>query len=232
MSNELIDYKEFFKLIKPLSGEIEIDTNCVSIGWFKEFNEFEINQLEFLEFAKTDLKNNDKKGLINSLSNSKRAIDCQVDKILLFFGINPKKWNLRYFPQKVGLLQEIGIITPRIVQKVIKTRNNLEHEYKCPEIEEVENAIDIATLFIDASNGRLKDLNGLDIGNEHGFIEIMPEGNYLTLSGFSKQSKYIETTITPQNKELYKSLLKLIISNPDEIDIMETLQPMITLINK
>lgn len=223
-TKKLVGYKEFFELMNPLWDKIKIDDSGSSLVGFKEFNEFDINQYEFLEFAKNDFKNGDRQGLINSLSNSKRAIDCQVDKILLFFGINSKKWNLRNFPSKVKLLQDIGIITPRIVEKVIRTRNILEHEYKCPKKEEVENAIDIATLFIESSNGRLNILNDLEIFYDEGLIEILNNRNFITLWGHSKKI-FIETKITPQSKELYKPLLKLIIPNNEEIDVKKTLQP-------
>ncbi len=53
---------------------------------------------------------------------------------------------------KVALLKEIGIVAPRILRKVDEPRNSLEHSYKDPTIQEVEDALDIAALFIEATN--------------------------------------------------------------------------------
>lgn len=106
--------------------------------------EFEITSDEFLKFAETDLANGDNRGLVNALSNAKRAIDCQVDKVLGCFGLLSR----RNFPQRMDLLRNMGIVAPRIVNKVVKARNYLEHEFKFPEQEQVEDAIDIANLFV------------------------------------------------------------------------------------
>jgi len=105
---------------------------------------FDIDSNEFLRFAEIDLAEGTTRGLINALSNAKRAIDCQVDKVLGCFGLLSR----RNFPQKMDLLRSMGIVAPRIVNKVVKARNYLEHEFKIPEQEQVEDAIDIANLFI------------------------------------------------------------------------------------
>ena len=78
------------------------------------------------------------------LTNAKRAIDSQIDKVFGCFGLKKP----RNFPQKLIGLNEIGLIAPRIINKVSTLRNKLEHEYKLPEVEQVEDAIDVANLFV------------------------------------------------------------------------------------
>ena len=51
--------------------------------------DFEINPEDFLQFAKSDYREGTKKGLVNSLTNCKRAIDCGIDKILKTYGFDP-----------------------------------------------------------------------------------------------------------------------------------------------
>lgn len=84
-------------------------------------------------------------------SNTKRAIDSQLDSLLIGFGLSEraKKWH---FPTKIDFLNSIGIISPRFLNKINKKRNLLEHEYKNPTEEEVEDALDVAVLFINYTN--------------------------------------------------------------------------------
>jgi len=45
-------------------------------------HEFEIKPKDFLNYSKKDFKAKNERGNINALTNAKRAIDCQTDKIL------------------------------------------------------------------------------------------------------------------------------------------------------
>jgi hypothetical protein len=108
--------------------------------------EFDIAPEDFLSFAEKDILEGDLRGLVNGLSNAKRAIDCQVEKLLACLGLP----SARSFPKKMELLAEIGVVAPRIVAKVVRARNYLEHEYRRPEREQVEDAVDVATLFVAA----------------------------------------------------------------------------------
>ncbi len=112
---------------------------------------FDISPNEFLKFAEYDLTAKYDHHLVNSLSNTKRAIDSQLDFLLIGFGLSErsKKWN---FPTKINFLNSVGIISPRILNKINKKRNLLEHEYKNPNKEDVEDALDVAELFVNYTN--------------------------------------------------------------------------------
>ena len=111
--------------------------------------EFQIMPKDFVRFAELDLKNNYEHSEINSISNSKRAIDCQLDLLLISFGFYglscAKQWR---FPRKLELINEVGVLAPRILKKINKQRNLLEHKYIRPTLEQVEDYLDIANLFI------------------------------------------------------------------------------------
>lgn len=112
--------------------------------------DFDIKPNDFLKYAELDLKGNYDHHLINSLTNIKRAIDCQIDSIFIGLGINTQKtetdnWS---FPEKIDLLNYLGIVSPEILQNINKRRNDLEHRYSKPEVNEVKDALDIARLFI------------------------------------------------------------------------------------
>ena len=84
------------------------------------------------------------------ISNGKRAIENRMDSIFYKFGYFKlsKKWN---FPDKIERLNELNIIAPRILIKINKVRNFLEHEYKIPKKEEAEDALDVAILFLEST---------------------------------------------------------------------------------
>lgn len=105
----------------------------------------------FLKNAESDY-NGKEPNLINSLSNINRAIHCQIDFLLYGLGWSEGKIKKMHFPQKIEVLNKIGIISPRILKKINKQRNLLEHEYKNPKKDEVEDALDIALLFIHYSD--------------------------------------------------------------------------------
>lgn len=140
MSELSLEYLNLFLKGKPETSSFEtIITN------------FDISPSKFLKFAEYDLTANYDHCLVNSLSNTKRAIDCQLDSLLIAFGLSgrAKRWR---FPQKIEYLNSVGIISPRILNKINKKRNLLEHEYKYPNKEEVEDALDVALLFVNYTN--------------------------------------------------------------------------------
>lgn len=108
---------------------------------------FRIKPRQFLRFAEHDLNSDYEHHLINALSNIKRAIDCQVDSLLVGFGLYNVKRKKIDFPTKVALLNGLGIISPKILEKINRRRNLLEHEYINPDKDSVEDALDVATLF-------------------------------------------------------------------------------------
>ncbi len=99
---------------------------------------------QYLEFAEKDLRLGSIRGLVNSLTNSKRAIDCQIYNLLLSLGI-PEPYS---FPARMERLQGLGLVAPQIIKKIGQLRNVLEHKYYKPSRPEVEDAVDIASLFI------------------------------------------------------------------------------------
>ena len=121
---------------------------------------FDLRPKDFLNFAESDLNNICSHGSINALTNIKRAIDCQLDSLLYAFGLlEISKENRWSFPYKSELLTKIGVVSPRILKKINQKRNLLEHDYAKPDAEQVEDALDIANLFLLYTNKYL--LNAL-----------------------------------------------------------------------
>jgi hypothetical protein len=161
--------------LKTLISALGIDANRASIGVFDlEYvaHYFDVSPQDFLEQAEEDFETGGNASLLNSITNAKRAIRSQIDEALLFLGFDPDKMRIQ---RKMEVLREVGIIAPRILRKVDDARNLLEHEYKAPTIQEVEDALDIASLFVAAISRSLVS-NDLTIGNENESVETIPYG--------------------------------------------------------
>src|SRR6266404_4219955 len=125
----------------------------------------------FLKIAKEDLRERSDRGLVNALSNAKRAIDCQSDTFLSAIGLSPKDVqkqlgktvisSLEQFvtnteqPLKFRVLESLGIVTPAIVSRVRRIRNLLEHQYKKPSAPAVRDVIDVSSLYVSACEGAM-----------------------------------------------------------------------------
>lgn len=124
-------------------------------------NNFDLSARDFIRFSKEDFSDNSKKGLINALTNTKRAIDCQIDNVLVEFGIGFEKIDSASevfvknvigtkidVSYKLKLIQALGFAPSNLTSKVRTLRNKLEHYYKIPSKSVIEEAIEIAELFI------------------------------------------------------------------------------------
>jgi len=137
------------QLLKNFIGDFS-EVHMGSMGSFNIEPPFETKARDYLKFAEYDLSNEYNHHNINALSNVKRAIDCQIDTLLFSFGLleisKEERWT---FPRKIDFLNDAGIISPRILKKINRKRNVLEHEYRNPLTAEVEDAVDVAILFME-----------------------------------------------------------------------------------
>lgn len=134
---------DFLNIHVSTWGSTEFDLKCMQRFEYST----RILPNNYLLYAQGDLESTLPHKHINALSNAKRAIDCQLDNIFDAFGMRKK----RNFPKKMELIGEIGLVAPRIVRKVVRVRNLLEHEYYDPDESEVEDAVDVTTLFLEAT---------------------------------------------------------------------------------
>jgi superfamily II helicase len=169
--NENIGISGVIEILKSKNRDIE----------FVRIPLFEISAKDFLIFAKSDFKDNDEKGLINALSNAKRAISNRMDEMIKLSCLqkisSKKRWNI---PTKMDKLSAIGIFVPRLLQrKITSMRNLLEHEYIRPkDSQEVEDVIEIAELFLASTDKYIEFglLGAIDLlGYNNAIFNIMSE---------------------------------------------------------
>lgn len=186
-----------------------------------------------MSFAELDIVGDDSRALVNGLSNAKRAIDAQIDLVYQSLYIKPEVLK----KQKLEVLNDLGIVVPRIIRKIRDARNLLEHEYKCPTKDQVEDAIDVAMLFVTACSRTMCMFPSyLYIANE----DSEPDNVHLYkrsvhVSADWKHSKFIvrpnvvrdkqEKRIEVTNKEfLYYDILRIYVISHIEKDESKALE--------
>lgn len=198
---------------------------------------FEITAKEFVAYANRDLDTAGNHGLANALSNAKRAIDCQVDAVTNVLGIKKE----RFFPKKADKFSELGLMAPRVIKRINQLRNYLEHEFKIPEQERVEDAVDTATLFVELTQRVFRNFQtAFKFGGGDEELMHSYSSNYVQVS-FSYKLKQFEVecvsnkesilneTIDSSCKE-YIPLLKLTLSsdwNYSDLDHQEIVKEFI-----
>ena len=131
---------------------------------------FDVTPEEFLDLAEQDFERGGDSARINCITNAKRAFECQVDKLLYCVGYDPRA--LGKIQKRLQRLREVGFLAPRILRKINDARSVLEHEYVLPSPEEAEQGLDLASLFIEATNRYISPLNGdFLIGKENEWCE-------------------------------------------------------------
>jgi hypothetical protein len=154
---ELQIQTELLMDIPALVKSLDLDTTRIEVDFgYRENDDIDFYRVnKFLEFAQLDFAQGDTRGYVNALTNCKRAIDWQINKSLDCFGMSTSHKSL---PKKMAILRSMGILAPKIIEKINSIRNGLEHEFTIPSAEDVENATDIVELFVSALDHRLANI--------------------------------------------------------------------------
>jgi hypothetical protein len=95
-------------------------------------------------------------------------LDARIESVLIGFGFHKiaktENWKM---PKKLSFLSDLGILTPRVLTKLNRTRNLIEHEFHCPTREQVEDFVDVVALFNESTKIFLNHLpNDAQIASE------------------------------------------------------------------
>lgn len=165
---------------------IEDIYNSVRINWARFYAsiddcqndspiEFEVMPEEYLQFAKNNLKSNNRQSCIDAMSNAKRSIECQIDLLINTLGYDYRKFDARNtyneakifvnnnykeeqydgLTERLKLLNTLELAPTLILSNIRNMRNQMEHGYNVPSYNEVKKAIEVADLFINSSNRKL-----------------------------------------------------------------------------
>ncbi|SKC73393.1 hypothetical protein [Maledivibacter halophilus] len=174
---ENFERKKQYTNIQDIYKSVKIDWTNFYVYLYDTLGDptipFQVEPIEYLQFAKNGIKKSSNESLINSLTNAKRSIDAQVDLLICALGFDYKKFdnypNIKDFikkfykkknndgiTEKIKLLNILGLAPTLLISETRHLRNKVEHEYIIPKIDEVNKAIEIADLFINATNRKFQ----------------------------------------------------------------------------
>ena len=111
----------------------------------------------YFNFAIEDLHAISERSLVNSFSNAKRCLHFQIDLLSKALVVQKVKGYRSTFPEKLDFCKKSGLVGTKILYKLNKIRNVMEHEYYIPQQDEVENFIDVVELFLAATGRFIKN---------------------------------------------------------------------------
>ncbi|HEY5583449.1 MAG TPA: hypothetical protein VIK78_03045 [Ruminiclostridium sp.] len=201
--------------------------------------EFNIMPKDYLMFAKNNIKEKvtQTQNCIDAMSNTKRAIECQIDLLINTLGYDYKTFDKRnMYPvtkafiksnfqeeqcdgltDRLKLLNILGLAPTLILSNIRKLRNQMEHEYIELSYQDVKGSIEVAELFINSSNGKLYNLPTLiDVGNT---LIDKDENSY---SYYNIQFPFLRLEFDTQNST---DTVKIFIKDNDDSHIGLILKP-------
>ncbi|WP_018609834.1 hypothetical protein [Uliginosibacterium gangwonense] len=141
---------DYESLIDYLIANIDKLTHSSGAGLLFDFPDFELMPFDYLEFAEQDLSKDTTSSRIGCVSNLKRATECEMDTLIHILGLTK---HVKSFPKKLEFVSNVGLISPRSLDKLNRIRNKMEHEYAVPKLSELEAYFDLASGFVYSIEG-------------------------------------------------------------------------------
>ncbi|MBO1109891.1 hypothetical protein J2R62_17120 [Plesiomonas shigelloides] len=152
MKEKVVNY------IKQNLSHLERDTTT---GGYSHLPKFQLTPRDFVAFAEKDLdaESIGPYQLVNATSNLKRAVDCQLDLLLSFLGLDGlyRQKHLGV-DRKLGFFKEAGVFNARSLEKLNKFRNRLEHHYEVPNVQDVDAYFDVVSAFVTIGENLVSNL--------------------------------------------------------------------------
>lgn len=109
---------------------------------------YEVTPHGYLREAESSLARLSQGGDRDAVANAKRGIDCQIEAVMETLGLQAGSG----FPSRVAAIRKLGLVAPRILEKINKLRNAIEHDFVNPSREQAEMAVDTAHLFVELTH--------------------------------------------------------------------------------
>jgi hypothetical protein len=179
--------------------------------------EFDYYALDYLDFAELNLERHSGASsdqerdneLISCVSNLKRAIDCEIECFLSYWGLRSVfRAKFNGLDKKFAFFSSVSLFRSRSIRRFTSIRNKVEHEFRRPEIQDLEALFDLVTALVailqNASQGGFQDRVELtftlpDSRYGHFSIEYFIEGS----------PRIVATTVTRVNAREAPEVMEL-----------------------
>ncbi|MDD9197424.1 hypothetical protein PVK62_16470, partial [Aliivibrio sp. S3MY1] len=242
-----LEYLSKLKQVPILFDNVSITPDAGSrLDW-----SFEVNPSEYISFAKRDFREGSKRGLINSLGNSKRAIDCQIDRIFRALGYDPKNYpkNLNEFseffgdedsiklPAKLKVIVGFGIAPCGLVSEIRTLRNKIEHDFIVPDSIDVRRAFETAELFVAATERKLIDYWEFELmclDSKYGFYlhRMFDKPEFECWVREPNPVNELKKVSIPRDTLLHHCILRMTLSMEQELEFGRSLQLLSKILEK
>lgn len=191
-----------------------------------DFSPNKIEPLDYIHFSKSDLLSKDIRGAINALNNAKRAIHLLVDCFLEVIGLF-SLYRRDNFPNKLKIIEKLEAFPISLISNLNSKRNMVEHEYKAISLEEAQEFVEIAEIFVRLCYPYLrKIMTGTrigELGNNKDIEWILHHAKRIIQISECSGADFIETKIGPiyfnfDNDKEKKDLIKEIQISKDNVD--------------
>lgn len=113
---------------------------------------FQQTPASYIRYTKDNVIEGREQDLINAFTNAKRAIDCRVEGLMQAYGLNNGSSRSMSFPAKQQRLARINISFGTVLGRIVGERNVIEHEFSAPEPIPTKEALEIAEMFVHATD--------------------------------------------------------------------------------
>jgi len=147
-------YKDWTRIEDTDPEFWEKDEFRCDLCWERNVKLYDMEAQEYIHYAKQYLRDDSEKGRLDALRNADEARKCRVDEILKLLNLTAlssrKRWDL---PKKIQTLEAFGVPNLEILKTTIASpRNRLVHQHVRPEQKEARDAVEVADLFLQATN--------------------------------------------------------------------------------
>ncbi|GEN83610.1 hypothetical protein SLU01_19220 [Sporosarcina luteola] len=209
-----------------LQSRLEREKDYLEAINFKDaLPKFELFPADYLSFAEQELElvlkdPSNVRVKINCILHLKRALNCQLDIFFHIFGFTKyvQKNNLG-LDKQLSFLKDTGIIKSRVINRFNKIRNKIEHQYRIPDIDDVEVYFDLISIL----NAQIENtiyISGTVSGMEDGILDdtdsIKIEFNRKPVPEISfkvtnDKGEYEDNADLETNREYFTKLFKVFI---------------------
>ncbi|WP_348943848.1 hypothetical protein ABHF33_10100 [Chitinibacter sp. FCG-7] len=236
----------------------KLNTSSLSIGASDNINfthRLPLMPEDYLRFAHSDLKEGSARGLINALSNAKRSIDSIIEIALKSLSIDPRnipahalefcndvlpEWDKNINPTSLRIFCALGFSPSLLIKEVRSLRNNIEHDYEIPSIDETIKAVEIAELLLNTLRAKemynccieISDTNTtskIEEGRASGirfrdkYSPLKNTGTSFELIAFNENNQGYCYTFTGKEPLYYYFLRAMIVADLDREKLKETI---------